>query len=145
MIRLKRSSISPLFVDVIPDRLEEGVLYICERYGTAIHKCCCGCGEEVVTPLSPADWAIHRVGEAVTLSPSIGNWSFKCRSHYLISNNRVIWAGMFTKAQIERVKVCDRADKELYIAAINSQKSEDSGIWLMLVKFFRKFRVFNRH
>lgn len=140
MRRLKRSCISPLYVEVIPDQLEEGVLYICERYGTAIHKCCCGCGEEVVTPLSPVDWAVRREGETVTLSPSIGNWNFACRSHYLISNNRVIWARMLTPAQIERVKARDRADKELYIAAVNSEKC-NRGIWTMLVKIYEKFRT----
>lgn len=137
MKRLKRSSISPLFVDVIPDHLEEGVLYVCERYGTAIHKCCCGCGEEVVTPLSPVDWSIRRAGKTVTLSPSIGNWSFPCRSHYLISNNQVIWAGAFTPRQIKQVKARDKADKESYIKAVNLKKRKDGGIWAMLVRLFK--------
>ncbi|MDR3579207.1 MAG: DUF6527 family protein [Oryzomonas sp.] len=142
MKRPKLSSISPRFVGVIPDQLEEGVLYICERYGTAIHKCCCGCGEEVVTPLSPADWAIRVIGETITLSPSIGNWSFACRSHYLIKNNQVIWAGTLTPGQIEQVKAQDRSDKELYIAAVNSQKCKENSIWSKLVSFFKKLLSF---
>lgn len=141
MKRSRQLSISPRFVEVIPDQLEEGVLYICDRYGTAIHKCCCGCGEEVVTPLSPADWSVRRIGQTVTLSPSIGNWSFACRSHYLINNNRVIWAGMLTAVQIEQVKARDLIDKELYIAAINLQKRKGS-IWSMVIRFFKK--IFNR-
>ena len=138
MNRSKQSSIRPRFVEVIPDQLEEGVLYICERYGTAIHKCCCGCGEEVVTPLSPADWAVYRDGETITLSPSIGNWSFACRSHYLVINNQVVWAETLTPGQIEQVKARDRADKEIYIAAINKRKSKESGIWSKLVGFFKR-------
>lgn len=123
MNQRRQHLITPLFVDIIPDRLEEGILYICERYGTAIHKCCCGCGEEVVTPLSPVDWSFRREGGTVTLSPSIGNWSFTCRSHYLIRQNRIVWAGGITDTQVERIKTHDKADKEAYIAAINSQKT----------------------
>ena len=38
-------------------------------------RCCCGCGEEVVTPFSPAQWQMSFDGEAVSLHPSIGNWN----------------------------------------------------------------------
>jgi len=53
---MRKSTIKPTFVNIIPDKLEEGILYICERYRIAAHKCCCGCGEEVITPLTPVDW-----------------------------------------------------------------------------------------
>ncbi len=33
----------------------ERTLYISIPYVTAAHKCPCGCGEEIVTPLSPTD------------------------------------------------------------------------------------------
>ncbi|MGE4403694.1 MAG: DUF6527 family protein [Desulfobulbus sp.] len=122
----------------MPDALEDGVLYVCERYGTAIHKCCCGCGEEVVTPLSAADWAIHRKGQTVTLTPSIGNWSFACRSHYLIRNNQVVLAERMTQSQINRVRARDRADKAAYIKAINARKSiSQRGFWSRLIDFVR--------
>jgi hypothetical protein len=45
------------FVGYIPDKIEEGVLYVSIQYCTAIHKCVCGCGNEVVTPL-----ITHRLG-----------------------------------------------------------------------------------
>jgi hypothetical protein len=77
------------FVDLIPDKLEEGVLYICIPYCTAIHKCVCGCSNEVVTPISPTGWTLSFYGDSVSLSPSIGNWSFKCRSHYFITKNKI--------------------------------------------------------
>ncbi len=70
------------FVEFIPCELEEGVLYISIPYTTAVHNCCCGCGNRVVTPLTPADWKLSYDGEAVWLSPSIGNWNFPCQSHY---------------------------------------------------------------
>ena len=75
---MKRTKIAHEFVDVVPDHLEEGVVYISLTYNTALHKCCCGCGNEVVTPISPVDWTLGYDGQAVTLKPSIGNYSFAC-------------------------------------------------------------------
>jgi hypothetical protein len=78
------------FVEFIPDTLEEGILYITLEYATALHKCACGCGNEVVTPLTPKDWKLIFDGKTVSLYPSIGNWRFPCRSHYWIENNQII-------------------------------------------------------
>ncbi len=80
------------FVDHIPDDVQSGILYISLSYATAIHLCACGCGNEVVTPFSPRDWNLHFDGETVTLRPSIGNWNFTCRSHYWITNNKIVEA-----------------------------------------------------
>jgi hypothetical protein len=87
----RRTAIAPEFVDLIPDRLEDGVLYISIGYGTAAHACCCGCGREVTTPLTRADWRLIFDGESVSLQPSIGNRSFPCQSHYFITMNRIRW------------------------------------------------------
>lgn len=119
--------ITPEFVEYIPDRLQDGVLYISEQYGTVVHKCCCGCGEEVVTPLTPADWQLRREGAVVSLAPSIGNWNFRCKSHYWIRRNRVEWAPSMTKQQIRRVQDRDRQDKEHYIAQANARKVGGAG------------------
>jgi len=86
----KLFSTTPMFVDVIPRALKHGTLYICHEYQTAIHLCCCGCGSEVVTPLGSNGWQLQKVGETVSLFPSIGN-RFKCQSHYWIKNNNVKW------------------------------------------------------
>ncbi|ELM6622487.1 hypothetical protein Q2Y23_003461 [Vibrio fluvialis] len=111
--------ITPVFVEFIPENIEQGKLYISETYKTAIHKCCCGCGEEVVTPLSPADWQLKKGVNTVSLYPSIGNWNYKCKSHYFINNNRIIWAPKFSLEQIQAVQVRDRVDKLNYIADKN--------------------------
>jgi hypothetical protein len=121
---MRTSTIKPKFVDTIPDRLEEGILYVCERYGTAAHKCCCGCGQEVITPLSPVDWSLRRDRDVVSLTPSIGNWSYDCKSHYWIRRNKVVWAGKLREWQIARVRARDKADKDTYIEAINRQKEK---------------------
>lgn len=88
------------FVDIIPDNLADGVLYISIKYSTAIHLCACGCKNEVVTPFSPTDWQLTFDGKTVSLSPSIGNWSFKCQSHYFIKNDEIINARTWTKNEI---------------------------------------------
>jgi Family of unknown function (DUF6527) len=140
---MKSTTITPEFVDVIPEHLDEYKLYISERYKTAIHRCCCGCGEEVVTPLTPADWSVRRYKGTVSMTPSIGNWSFACKSHYWIRNNRVVWAGSMTEQAIEKVRARDKADKEVYISTVNRQKQQEawpyswfSFIWRAVKRFW---------
>ena len=123
---MRQTHISHQFVEFIPEQLDEGVLYISQRYGTAAHKCCCGCGEEVITPLNPTDWSLRIDGNVVTLHPSIGNWSYACRSHYLIRSSKVIWAREMSQQQIERGRASDRAAKQAYFEAINRKKAPPS-------------------
>jgi hypothetical protein len=99
------------FVRSVPETLEKGVLYISIEFTTCVHLCACGCGREVVTPLSPTDWELRYDGETVSLSPSIGNWSFECRSHYLITAGKIRWAEHFSEAKIEAVRKRDQVDK----------------------------------
>jgi hypothetical protein len=108
------NKLSHRFVELIPDVLDEGVLYVSITYGTASHRCCCGCGREVVTPLTPTDWKLIFDGETITLYPSIGNWNFPCRSHYWISNNQVEWAKDWSEYKITASLVKDRNEKEKY-------------------------------
>lgn len=108
----KREIVRHEFVEVIPDQLEEGVLYISIPYATALHRCFCGCGAEIVTPLSPTDWELSFNGETVSLNPSIGNWSYPCQSHYWIRRNRVHWARRMSERQIARVRARDWREKQ---------------------------------
>jgi hypothetical protein len=107
-------TIAHKFVELIPENLESAVIYISTKYCTAIHKCCCGCGNEVVTPFSPTDWKLIFDGESITLSPSIGNWSFDCRSHYFIRNSEVHWAGTWSAKEIEKGRLVDKKYKAAY-------------------------------
>lgn len=102
------------FVEFIPDKIEEGVLYISTQYCTAIHKCVCGCGNEVVTPLSPTDWELTFNGKTVSLSPSIGNWNFKCKSHYFITKNKIHHARRWSDWKIEEGRNKDSSEKKKY-------------------------------
>jgi hypothetical protein len=101
---MKTKMLEHTFQSIIPDNLEENKLYISLDYNTAIHKCACGCGEEVVTPLSPSDWKLIYNGENVTLSPSIGNWSYTCRSHYWIREDRIVWAENWSEEKIRTAR-----------------------------------------
>ncbi len=102
------------FVEFIPEELEEGVLFVSTKYQIAIHLCPCGCGNKVVTPLSPTDWKLEYKNGSVSLSPSIGNWSFKCKSHYWIKNNIIIWAEPFSDYKIARIREHERKEKKHY-------------------------------
>ena len=99
------------FVRSIPEPLERGVLYVSVEFATVAHLCCCGCGSEVVTPLSPTDWAMTYDGETISLHPSIGNWSFACRSHYWIDHSRIRWAAAWSSAEIKDGRRRDAANK----------------------------------
>jgi hypothetical protein len=103
------------FVECIPDSLESDVLYISIPYATAVHRCCCGCGKEVVTPLSPTDWLLLFDGQTVSLHPSIGNFSYACESHYFIRRNQVIWARRWSKDRVARARARDQARKEQFL------------------------------
>jgi hypothetical protein len=93
------------FVEYIPEVLKPGTIYVSIIYATAVHLCCCGCGNEVVTPLSPTDWKLIFDGESISLYPSIGNWSFPCHSHYWVERDLVIWLPGWSKKEIYLGKV----------------------------------------
>lgn len=110
----KINKLTHTFVDSFPDVMEDGVIYISVRYCSAGHKCCCGCGREVVTPLSPTDWSLIFDGDTVSLHPSVGNWNFPCRSHYWIRKNRVKWARDWTESEIAVGRHFDTSAKKRY-------------------------------
>lgn len=116
--------IMPRFVEGIPKVLEDGVLYISETYGTASHKCACGCGMRVVTPLSPIDWKVVRETDgSVSVFPSIGNSDYPCESHYWIRGNEIVWAPKLARSRIEAGRAFDRAQRTAYYRRQSAQGS----------------------
>lgn len=89
MKTIKVVEIKPIFLEgYMPEIMEENTLYISMQYGTAINLCLCGCGEKTVTPLGKDDWQLIEKNGKVSLTPSIGNFQFPCKSHYIITNNK---------------------------------------------------------
>jgi hypothetical protein len=121
---MRQISLRPAFVGFIPEQLEDGVIYISQRYRTATHRCCCGCGEEVVTPIGPTDWLLEVADGAVTLRPSIGNWSLPCRSHYLIRQGNVIWVREMSREEIDYGRRRDRLLRDAHFAEVNRAKEK---------------------
>lgn len=126
----RRDAYRPEFVQTVPETIEEGVLYISPAFEVAVHNCACGCGHEVVTPLDPSGWRLFRNGERVSLRPSIGNWSFPCKSHYFIVNNAVVWAAAATP---EMIAASRRIDNPLAHPAKPISRFERILAWLRSV------------
>jgi Family of unknown function (DUF6527) len=112
------------FVEFIPDDLEPGVLYVSTRYATAAHLCMCGCGFEVTSPLSPQQWCLIFDGQTVSLSPSIGNWSFECEALYWLERGTVDWAAKWSR---ERISTGRDATRRPIEDAARRTRDADSG------------------
>ena len=135
-------------VEYIPEHLSNGILYVSLKYKTAIHKCCCGCGSEVVTPLSPTDWKIRINAGRATLTPSIGNWSLPCQSHYWIKNGQIEWSYQMSQREIHQVRQKDVRLKKLYFegkpTTDNTPKPQPiqndwiGGLWQRFVNWLTK-------
>lgn len=107
---MRIDKILPELVELAPTVLQPGRLYISSRYRAAVHLCCCGCGEKVVTPLSRAEWQIQLADGRVSLYPSIGNWSMACQSHYWIRDNNIVWSYKISSAKMKAVFERDQRD-----------------------------------
>lgn len=88
---MRVTQVEPRFVDQVPDDLEHGVLYVSLPFRTTVHLCACGCGNQTWVRLRPERHHLTYDGETVTLTGSIGNWRFPCRSHYWIESSRIVW------------------------------------------------------
>lgn len=136
------------FVEYIPDNLNDNTIYVSIKFGTVAHKCCCGCGNEVFTPLSPTDWKLIFNGKSISLDPSIGNWSFDCKSHYWIRHNNVIWAAQWSKEEIDTARAYDRSAKERYFETASSSVTTEKpksdkqkqSFWVELKQWWSQYR-----
>lgn len=113
----KRAAYTHAFVNTLPEVLEEGILYISMRYATVAHKCFCGCGREVVTPLHPTKWRLLFDGKTVSLHPSVGSWSLPCRSHYWLRGGQIAWAAKWSRQEVAECRERDSALMDTYFRA----------------------------
>ena len=139
-----RSTYKHRFVDTLPDKLEDGILYVCVQYATSAHNCFCGCGREVVTPIHPTKWQMTFNGIGVSLYPSIGNWSLACKSHYWLRNGRVSWADTWSDDEIALARSRDTVDQAEFFgkpasppaAAVKPSEPENGSLWHWLADRF---------
>jgi hypothetical protein len=120
---LKYVSLRHVFMDSIPDDIEDGVIYVSTKYPTAIHRCCCGCGARVVTPIKPTSWTLTFDGKTISLHPSIGI-AGRCNTHYWIKNNRAIWAPPMTDATTKRDRARANLRKERHYGTADSPSTQ---------------------
>lgn len=134
------------FVEYIPAKLADGTIYVSITFATAAHKYCCGCGNEVVTPISPTDWQLTFDGETISLHPSVGNWNLACRSHYFIRRNTLQWAPEWSREEIEAGRRQDRRAKQHHYSTTGSvptsesaakERKPDRSFWRKLKNGFR--------
>jgi hypothetical protein len=105
------------FVEYLPAQIEQGIIYVSMPFATAAHKCACGCGNDVITPITPTDWQLTYDGDSISLHPSIGNWNFPCQSHYWLRHNYIHWAPKWSRQEIDAGRAHDRKTKEQYFDA----------------------------
>jgi hypothetical protein len=115
---MKQSRFRHELVDSIPEKLQANTLYVTKDMDVAGHLCACGCGREVITPLSPTDWSITFDQRGASLSPSVGNWAFPCRSHYFILHGSVAWARDMSDKSIKHGRQRAKARKLSYYEQI---------------------------
>lgn len=121
---MKRVRFRHELVSSIPEVLRGDTLYVTKDGDVAGHLCACGCGREVITPLSPTDWSITFDRRGASLSPSVGNWAFPCRSHYFIWSGEVAWARDMSQSAIEGGRRRDRARKDRYYAVLDDRTTK---------------------
>ncbi len=121
-------------VQYVPKEIEPGVLYVAEEFGAAVHLCACGCGLKVSTPLRPTKWSLEEEMDGPTLTPSVGNWQFPCRSHYWIRGGRIVWAEAWTD---ERIAAGRRAQEERQRAYYEQKVEEAVGFWARVWRWIK--------
>ena len=110
-------------VRFMPKELEQGVLYVSEEFGAAAHRCACGCGAKIRTPLGPTEWSVEETSAGPTLRPSVGNWQQACQSHYLITRGEVMWVRSWTSEEIADGRRREEDRRREYYEALGRKRA----------------------
>ena len=85
-----------VFVETMPEKIDDGVLYVSLKYGGLLHLCPCGCGQRIYIPINKdlgQSWSLQQESDGtISLAPSLQN-TCACWSHYFIRHNKVAWCG----------------------------------------------------
>lgn len=131
------------FMDDLPHtcEMEEDIVYVSFEDNVSKHLCMCGCGELIVTPISPVEWSLVYNGR-YSLSPSIGNWQLPCKSHYFITDEKVEMSYQFTDSKIKAVQKRDNRDLEKQTKNFNGISSKEKNktkiFFTFLINLIRK-------
>ena len=87
MKTIAKVEVAPVYVDYIPNELEENKIYISHKYKTSVHNCLCGCKNHVILPLGYNGWDLVEENGKISFIPSILSNNLACRSHYVIQKN----------------------------------------------------------
>ena len=100
-----------IFVDWMPNKRKENIIYISNRGRLIIHNCFCGCGEGVPITIGKIgkhnNWTYSlNDKKEITIFPSIAT-GLKCGSHYFIRDNKVVWSNPISREEVQkRLKSC---------------------------------------
>ena len=99
MKTIKKVPVEPVYVEFMPhfEDFEEGKIYISKKHGTSCHICLCGtCALQVVLPFwqegdsdfaKEHGWELIEEKGKISFTPSVGNYQYPCKSHYIITKN----------------------------------------------------------
>lgn len=122
----------------MPAQLEPGILYVSDEFKVAAHLCPCGCGNKVNTPLGPANWKFIERNNEPTLSPSISNWQFPCKSHYWITKGDVKWSYKLSSEDALESWQFEEGKRRRYYEELETKKSKKSVVKTLINWFRRK-------
>lgn len=114
-----------------PDELELGKFYFSEDFRSSAHLCACGCGSRVILPIKPAGWQLVQTARSFTISPSVGNREFACRSHYLIEGGRIIWLSSMSDREVQASRAMDKQHIEKMHAVTFWQRIRNVLRWIL--------------
>lgn len=117
-------TIVPKFVERVPSKIEEGVIYISTSVNTAVHLCPCGCKTEIVTPIDPSEWNFTYDGETISLHPSVGVWGAKCKTHYWIKRNHIERSRTYTNREIKKVRTQESIENQEYYDQLKNKENQ---------------------
>ncbi len=101
-----------IWIENMPEKMNEGDLYISTKHRLIEHMCACGCGSEVSLPLGRSEWRVEYDGDTISVLPSIGNWRLPCKSHYMILESKTKWCKKWSEEEIYIGRLRDRHEKE---------------------------------
>jgi len=87
MKTIRKESVTPEYIEFMPevDDMKENTIYISLKFSVTGHRCLCGCGSLTILPINNDGWNMTDNDNKLTFTPSVGNFQYPCKSHYIIT------------------------------------------------------------